>query len=201
MTPVRRLALAAAAALVAVTALSACSPQTAGSAATVGDTRITEQQLAAEVAAIQEAKGQDVTASDPAVVQQTLGRLVTKQLIDDLVAKEGLVITQGQLDEQMANFEGQAGGREALEKLFIEQNVAPSQLESMVRLQVQAQQLGIKLDPSGSAEQQGQAVFAAAAKLSDELGTQVSPRYGTWDPQRLGVGPVANDLSTPPALG
>lgn len=201
MTPVRRLALAAAAAVAAVSVLSGCANQTAGSAATVGDTRITEQQLATEVAAVQVAKGQPANAADLDLTQQTLGRLVTRELIDELATREGVVVTQGQIDEQLANYEGQAGSRDALEKLFIEQNVAPSQLESIVRLQVQAQELGIAINPRGSAEEQGQAVFTAASELSNELDTRVSPRYGTWDPTRLAVGEFANDLSTPPAIG
>ena len=80
-------------------------------------------------------------------------------------------------------------------------NVAPSQLESIIRLQLQAQDLGIALNPSGSAEEQGRAVFEAAGALSEELQTTVSPRYGTWDPATLALGPTPDDLSAPPALG
>ena len=203
MTSARRprILLAAAAVAAAAILLTACGNQEAGSAATLGDTRITEQALASEVEAVLAAKGQPVTASDPALPAQMLSRMITIELINTLAERNGIVTTQGQIDEQLANYDAQAGGRPAVEKLFIEQGVAPSQIESIIRLNSQAQELGIKLDPKGSAEQQGQAVVDAAVALSQELDTTVSPRYGTWDAKSLRLGPTPNDISSPPALG
>jgi hypothetical protein len=200
MIRARRL-VAAAAAATAILALSACSDQTAGSAALLGDTRITDQQLTAQVEDVLVAKGQPATSSDQNLVQQTLGRMITIELVDRLAAREGVSVTQGQIDEQVANYTGQAGSEQAMQDLFIQENVAPSQVEAFVKLQIQAQDLGIKLDPHGSAEEQGAAVFEAASALSVDLDTTVSPRYGTWDPASLAVGAVPSDLSTPPALG
>lgn len=201
MTRTRRLTIAVASAAVAVAALAGCSSTTAGAAATIGDTRISEQELASQVQAIQVAKGQPANAPDASLTQQALGRLITIELLDRLAAREGVVITQGMVDEQVANYEGQAGDRQQLEQLFLEQNVAPSQLEDIIRLQVTAQQLGIALNPRGSAEEQGQAVFDAASALSTELETTVSPRFGLWDPTALRVGGVSSDLSVPPTAG
>jgi hypothetical protein len=147
------------------------------------------------------AKGQPSTASDPSLVQQTLGRMITIELVDRVAAQEGVVVTEGQIDEFLANYDSQLGGRDAVEQQLIQQNISPSMIRSIVKLQMQAQALGIKLDPRGSAEEQGTAVFNAVVKLSDELDTTVSPRYGTWDPTQLQVGPVPNDLSSPPTLG
>jgi hypothetical protein len=203
MTSARRprIILAAAAITAAALLLTGCGSQQAGSAATLGDTRITEQALTTEVQAVLAAKGQPVTAADPALPASMLGRMITIQLIDTLAQRNGIVTTQGQIDEQLASYDAQAGDRAAVEKLFIEQGVAPSQIESIVRLNSQAQDLGVKLDPTGTAEQQGQAVVDAAVALSEELDTTVSPRYGTWDAKALKLGPTPNDLSTPPALG
>ena len=203
MTSPRRSRLALAAAAVAATALllSGCAGQQAGSAATVGDTRISEQALTAQVEDILVAKGQPTTSKDQSLVTQTLGRMITKELVDRLAVREGVEITQGKIDEVLANYQGQVGGEQAVLDLFIQENVAPSQLESLIRLQLQAQDLGIALDPRGSAEEQGKAVFDAAGALSEELNTTVSPRYGTWDPSSLSLGPTSDDLSAPPALG
>ena len=198
MTRARRLTIIAASAAMAVAVLAGCSNSPAGAAATLGDTRISEQELASVVQDVQVAKGQPANAPDESLTQQMLGRLITMELLDRLTAQEGVVVTQGMIDEQLANYEGQAGDRQKLEQLFIEQNVAPSQLDDIVRLQVQAQELGIKLNPRGSAEEQGQAVFDAAAQLSSELETTVSPRFGLWDPTALRVGGTTSDLSTPP---
>jgi hypothetical protein len=201
MTSVRRLALAAATAAVAVLALSACGNAPAGAAATLGDTRISEQELTAQVEEILQAKGQPADSEDASLVQQTLGRMITTQLVDTLAEREGVEVTQGQIDEEFANYAAQVGGEQALEELFLAENVAPSQLESIIRLQIQAQLVGIALAPEGSADEQGAAVFEAAALLSDELDTTVSPRFGTWDPNTLSLGPTPDDLAAPPALG
>ncbi|MBI1351960.1 MAG: hypothetical protein GC156_12675 [Actinomycetales bacterium] len=200
MKPVRRLVLAAAAATMSVLALSACSTPAAGDAATMGSTGVPDDSLRNQVEAVLVAKGQPTTTEDQPLVQQTLSRMVTSYLVDTLAQREGVTVTEGQIDELLANYDGQVGSRAKVEQVFIEQNVAPSQIRTMLRLQMQAQDLGIKLDPHGSANEQGQAVFDAVVKLSEELDTTVSPRYGTWNDQTLSVGPVPTDLSVPPVL-
>ena len=198
MTSTRRLALAAATALLAVTALSACGNQPAGAAATFGDSRISEQQLADEVAAIQEAKGEPIEAADSTLVQRTLSRMLTIKIVDELAAQRGVVVTQGQVDALLAQYEEQVGGAQQLEETLISQDVAPSQVQDMARLQVQAQAVGADLDPTGTPDEQSQAVFEAAALLSADLDTTVAPRFGTWDPQGLTISASPDDLSTPP---
>jgi PBP1b-binding outer membrane lipoprotein LpoB len=201
MTSVRRLTLAATA-LATATAilLTGCANQEAGAAATFTDGRIAESDLTSAVAAVLEAKGQATTTSDLNLVQQTLGRMITQRLVSELAEQEGVEITQGMLDEMRVNYEGQVGSPEALEQAFLQENVAPSQLEAVLRLQLQAQELGYVFNPRGSAEEQGLAVFEAVTALSEELETNVSPRFGTWDPTTLSLGAVPNDLAAPPTL-
>jgi len=201
MTSVRRLTLAAAAlATAASVILSGCANQEAGAAATFSDGRIAESDLTSAVAAVLEAKGQATTTPDLILVQQTLGRMITQRLVSELAEREGVEISQGKLDEMRVNYEEQIGGPEALEQAFLQENVAPSQLEAVLRLQLQAQELGYLLNPRGSAEEQGTAVFEAVSTLSEELDTTVSPRFGSWDPTTLSLGAVPNDLSTVPSL-
>ncbi len=199
MSAVPRRAIVAAALLGATVVLSACSAQEAGSAATLGDSRITEDQLTTAVQDVLVAQGQPSDTPDAAVTTQTLGRMIVVDLVDTLATREGIQISEGRIDEQIAAYIGQAGDQAAMESTFIQQGVAPSQIESVIRLNLQAQDLGVKLDPSGTAEEQGAAVFAAVTALSDELDVTSSPRYGTWDPTLLQVGPIPDDLSTPPS--
>ncbi len=201
MTPARRLTIAAAAlAASAALVLTGCSNQDAGSAATFSDGRISEADLNAQVSEVLEAKGQTDTTEDPVLVQQTLGRMITTRLIDQLADDSGITVTQGEIDSMIANYESQLGGAESLRIAFLSENVAPSQIESFLRLQLQAQALGIELNPRGSAEEQGMAVYEAVSEYSQEVDTTVSPRFGTWDPQSLSLGPVPNDLSVPPLV-
>lgn len=201
MTPARRLTVAVAAlAASAAVVLTGCSTQDAGSAATFTDGRISQAQLSDQVEAILEAKGQSSTTEDPVLVQQTLGRMITSRLVDQLAADAGVEVTQGDIDSMLVDYESQLGGSEALRIAFVSENVAPEQIESFLRLQIQAQALGIELNPRGSAEEQGQAVYEAVSTYSQQVETTVSPRFGTWDVQTLSLGPVPNDLSTPPLV-
>ena len=93
MTPVRRLALAAAALTASVAILSGCANQEAGSAATFSDGRISESTLQTAVAEILTAKGQSASTPDAALLQQTLGRLITQRLVDELATREGIEIS------------------------------------------------------------------------------------------------------------
>lgn len=201
MTSARRLTLAAAAlATTAVVILTGCANQEAGSAATFSNGRIAESDLNSAVAAVLEAKGQATSTPDLILVQQTLGRMITQRLVSELAAQEGIEITQGQLDEIRVSYEEQVGSPEALEQAFLQENVAPSQLEAVLRLQLEAQELGYVFNPRGSAEEQGVAVFEQVSALSEELETTVSPRFGSWDPTTLSLGPAPSDLSAPPSL-
>ena len=199
--PSARHAMAAVALAVAGLLVTACGSQTAGSAATFGDSRITETQLTTTVQEILSAKGQPVDSTDQTLTSQTLSRMITLELVDILATREGIEITQGAIDQELAAYDAQVGGRAEVEKVFVEQGIAPSQIESIVRMNLQAQALGLALAPEGSAEEQGQAVFDAVNALSVELDTTASPRFGTWDAGTLSLGPVPDDLSTPPSLG
>ena len=63
-----------------------------------------------------------------------------------------------------------------------------------------AQLLGQALAPQAGIEGQSDAVVAAIIETSLVVGTEVSPRFGTWEPTKLTIGPVPNDLSVLPAL-
>ncbi len=203
MTKVRNRRTAAAAALLAagllITGCTTSAPQ-AGAAATLGDSRITEQQLTDQVQAILVAQRQPVDTPNAQLTAQTLSRMISLELVNKLAITHGVVITQGDIDQQLSQFDQQAGGRDQVLKIFAEQGVAPNQINAVVRLDLQAQQLGVKLDPHGSAEQQGAALVNEVAKLSKDLGVEASPRFGTWDPLSLQITPGGSDLTAPPAL-
>jgi hypothetical protein len=199
--PSARHALAAAALAVGAVLLSACGGQTAGSAATFGDSRITEEKLSSTVQEILVAQGQPATTADTTIPSQTLGLMLTMQMVDIAAGRAGVSITQGAIDQAVAQAESQAGSHEALIQSIVDQGVAPSQLEDIVRLQLQASALGVKLLPDGTQAEQSDAAFKAVSALSAELNVTASPRYGTWDAAALTLGPVPNDLSSPPALG
>jgi hypothetical protein len=187
----------AAIAIVAVLALSACSGQTAGSAAIVGDTRITDETISAEVENLLTAQGKSLDDASPSMMATALGRAVTTELVDQVATKEGVTVNAGEIDAVLDAYGEQAGGLAEFEKYLLTQDVAPDQITSIIRLNIQVEKLGLKLAPNESPDMQSLAVFQIVGKYSEEVGVEISPRYGSWDPANLTIGPPPDDLSTP----
>lgn len=187
----------AALALVAVAALAAACAPKPGAAAIVGSDRISEAQLTSVVQETLVGLGQPKDQPADQLTGQALQRLVTIALVNQLAAQEGVAVTQGEVDGLLRQYEAQAGGREQMLQTFITQNVAPSMIEPLVRLNIQASKLGQKLAPAGDANAQSQAVVDALAALSTEEGTEIAPRFGTWDASKIAIVPAADDVSVP----
>ena len=184
---------------VATIALAACGTPTPGAAAVVGDSRISEADLTTQVQAVLAAQGKALDSTDPELTSSTLDRLVKAELVDLLAHEAGITITQGQIDAELQAYATQAGGQSEVERIFLEQGIAPSQIPAVVVLNLQANALGAALAPSADQQAQGQALVQAITILSQAIKTEVSPRYGTWDAASLQVGAVPDDLSVPAA--
>lgn len=186
----------AALALVAVLGLAACGTQPAGSAAVVGDTRISQSDVTAEVESVLTAQGRSPEEAAPGLMTTTLDRRITTELVDQLATREGVEVTQGEIDSVLAIYSERAGSAQEFESYLLSQDVAPSQIQGIIRLNLQVEKLGQILAPGQAPDVQSLAVFQTAAQLSEEIGVEVSPRYGTWDGPNLSVGPIPDDLST-----
>jgi hypothetical protein len=175
--------------------LAACG--NAGAAAVVGNERITDVQVAEIVEETLTAQGQPKDTPADQLTGQVLQRLVTITLVDQLAEQEGVVATQGEIDGLTRQYEAQAGGPEQVVQTFVQQNVAPSMIAPLIRLNILATKLGRQLAPTADQNGQTQAVVLALGALSEEEGTSVAPRYGTWSAAELSLGPVSDDLSIP----
>lgn len=196
MSSSKRWAVVGALGAVAVV-LSGCGSASPGAAAVVGEDRISERELTREVEQVLRAQGRPSDSASEALVVTTLNRMITTSLIDQLAEIEGVDVSQGELDATVAEYVDATGGREAFEEVLVQQDLAPESIDDLFRVNLLAQKLGFQLDPMGSPESQSTTVFVAVSALSEEVGTSVSPRYGTWDPAMLSVGALGNDLSIP----
>ena len=198
VTAARRLTALSAVLVVAVLGLSACDPKEAGSAAVVGGTRITETQLDANARDVTDrlhAAGADVPSTDQ-LLRAQLEVLVDTTLVEEAARREGITVTQGEVDELIQ----QAGGRSTVEKqLLTQQNLwlAPDHVDALARSVLIQRALGERLAPTGDSTAQSDAVTKYMGQLSDELGVDISPRYGVWDSSQLHIGTPPNDLSSP----
>lgn len=177
--------------------VSGCGSASPGAAAVVGDDRISERQLTEKVEQVLQAQGRPVDSSSEALVVTTLDRMITTSLVEQFAEQEDVEVTQGELDATLAQYAEATGGQEAFEELLLQQDLAPESIEDLFRVNILAQKLGMELDPMGSPEAQSTAVLAAVAEFSQEVGTTVSPRYGSWDAATLSIGATGNDLSVP----
>ena len=64
----------------------------------------------------------------------------------------GVTISQGQIDSAIAQYIAQAGSQKAVDQSLATNGLAPSQLPSIVRINLQAQAIAKKLAPQGSAQ-------------------------------------------------
>ena len=184
-------------ALAASLALAGCAGLgDAGSAATVGAVQISTEELASQTEAIQEQRGVPAGAPDTALTLGVLQRLVITELVAQAAAAQSITVTQGEIDAAIAEFEAQLGGAEALRAAYLDSNVPAQGIERQVELSLQVQLLGATLAPDADPNGQQQAVVQYVTGFGLQEGIEVSPRFGTWDPGTLTVGPLPSDLST-----
>jgi foldase protein PrsA len=144
----RRLALIVTAGLAAVT-LTGCgdAPVRAGAAATVGDLRITTDQLNGLVTrGLADPQAQQQLGADKAAFQrQTLSRLINHEVLAEAAKQAGVKITPGAIDAKLADFERQAGGAQQLEQQAAQNGIAKQDLRRFISDIVLNEALGDKL--------------------------------------------------------
>ena len=100
-----------AAVLVLAAVLAACgNTASAGDAAVIGSARITTDDLAATVAEVQEALGTTPGAPDEGLVVDILQREIITELVAQSAQREGISLTQGQIDAKRAETAAGVGG-------------------------------------------------------------------------------------------
>jgi len=180
--------------------LSGCSTPTAGAAAVVGDQRISESTLNEKVQAVLALQGLPSTDSSNELITNTLDQMITEILVNELASREKIEVTQGEIDNLRLQYITQAGGSEAFEAQIGQQGIAIQDVDPIIAVNLQVSKLGDVLAPNAEPDAKSAAVFVAISELSSELGTEVSPRFGIWDPENLTVGPSDNSLSEPQSV-
>lgn len=195
----------AAAVVVAVAAtllLTACNPAQAGAAALVGDVRITETQVNQAAADALAAATKDPNAAPGGLdsstfLRQNTNRLITSELLAIAAQREGITVTQPEIDGVIAQAAGGTAAESFQAQIAAQFAVPPAELESFVHDFVVRQKLGAKLAPSGDSTAQRAAADAYLVQLADEVGVTVSPRYGHWNSETALIDDDLNDLSVP----
>lgn len=173
-------------------AIAGCGPALSGSAAVVGEERLTDSALSETTTQLTQKLGIPESAQ---VSQVVLSRWVVAELIDELAVRRGVEVTKGAVDQSISEETERAGGREALEQSALQAGVVPEMIPDVVRTTLLIDQLS-KISVTGDDPTGQTGLLVQVQQLSEELQPQVSPRFGTWDAEQLTVGALPDDLST-----
>ncbi|MFI0351489.1 hypothetical protein [Actinomadura sp. 9N407] len=208
---------AAAAALVAAVALAGCGggPLKMGAAALVGDDRIAVSTLDTAVTDWQREFRADPVAnqlrSDPRMQDQrngsepltesdlrdALDMLVYFRIGDEVARRNGVTVSQGQIDQIVAALE-QRGGADSL----VRSRGLPARhardLAKVIGVEtLVAQKYGASPDPR-AAEQNAGAQRQTARQFvetAEGMKIRVNPRFGSFEPAKIAITPVKYTLS------
>ena len=182
----------------ALLAIAGCSPTQAGAAATIGHERITTSQLDATVNNLRGAlNGNDPQGSTAAsTVTSVLQIMVNDRLFHIAATKNSIVILPTEVASSRATLESQNGGKANFESSAAKNGIPPTMIDTILESNAILNRLGKQLVPKGTSAQQQVALRLYLTKLSAELNTKVSPRYGTWDSTRLAIVPNSNAVSS-----
>ncbi len=199
----RRLVVVPITVAAALLAIAGCSPTQAGSAATMGNARITTQQLDTKVNDLHAVlKGAEPQSAKPAkTVAYVLQTMITNRLIFVAAVKQNIKVLPTEVAAARATLESNNGGKAGLDKLAANQGIPPSQVDAILASNAIIQRLGAQLAPTGTTQQRNTAVNKYLSGLSVELKTTVSPRYGAWDSTSLSIVPAPDSVSSPAPSG
>ncbi|MEX2973165.1 SurA N-terminal domain-containing protein [Streptomyces sp. C184] len=193
----RRTALsvsATAALLAAAPLLAACGGAAhPGAAAIVDGKRITVSQLQAKVKDVRAAQAESPQGSE--LVMNT-GRLslatLNGMIFDEVLARSakdaGVTVNRADVQRWRSDAERQAGGAERLQAMWLQQGIAPDEIDTMVRNQLLLDGVAKHLGADRGKPQGQQKLARALAKTSRSMGIDVNPRFGKWDDQQVILG-------------
>jgi peptidyl-prolyl cis-trans isomerase SurA len=191
--------------------LAACAPVQAGSAAIVGNQRITVSSLDTQVSnwtVAAKPYGNSLpvtTANAPAAV---LSWLIRFEVMDQVAASNGISVTQAQSQAALSSLSAAAtqAGASSTSMLLIANGISPQMFPQVGQWEAQRTAYGLKAsggkEPTSTAEQNAftAAVTKAQCTAAESLNIQVSPQFGRLDytTAMFNVVPADNMLSRPP---
>jgi hypothetical protein len=191
--------------ILGVAVLTGCSdsPKLAGSAVVINGKVIPASAVAERVDKVRA----QIQVTDPALIsevpsliqinQRAVDHFVRASLFEEAVAREGIKVTDRDVaayrDEVFAQY-----SKESIEAQLAAQNAVPADdVEGFMREIMIQRILMEKLAPGADNQTQFVAMADYLTALSDELGVELNPRFGTWDPSNLISTPGDETLAVP----
>ena len=179
--------------------LTGCSQ--VGTAATLGDTKITQATVQSSIDAIIAAR----VGVDTSQMQLESGEALNRgqlrfHLFTALLRATGeeleLTVSKAEIDTRRQSIIEQVGGVESLPTALVGAGIAPNDLDIYIEAMIVSDKISQALTGSGVSEADlGAAVQKLVVAKAKELGVTVNPRYGKWDGDVADV--VAIDSASP----
>ena len=191
--------------ILGVAVLTGCSdsPKLAGSAVVINGKVIPASAVAERVDKVRA----QIQVTDPSLIsevpsliqinQRAVDHFVRASLFEEVVAREGITVTERDVaayrDEVFAQY-----AKESVEAQLVSQNAVPADDVDGFMYEVMVQRILMeKLAPGADNQTQFLAMTDYLTALSEELGVELNPRFGKWDPSNLISTPGDETLSVP----
>ena len=165
--------------------LTACD---AGTAAQIGDTKISTNTVQARIAEINAERQNYDTSQMQLSVGEELNRteirfLVISEIFTKIAAKSGMKITQAMKDAKKADIYSALGGADQLGQALVAAQMAPSDFDLYIEAVLISDQLSKNAIAAGVAEAEvGNAVQQLVLALTKTEKVKINPQFGYWDP-------------------
>jgi NurA-like 5'-3' nuclease len=167
--------------------LTACD---AGTAAQIGDTKISISTVQTRIAEINAERTKYDTSQMELSVGEELNRtevrfLLISEIFKKLADKSGTKITQAMKDAKKASILNSLGGSDQLGQALVSAQMAPSDFDLYIEAVLISDELSKKAIAAGISETEvGTAVQQLVKELTKTEKVKINPQYGTWDPNQ-----------------
>jgi len=185
-----RRVLAATLCAVAAVPLAGCNADEVGAAAVVGGDRITISELQQQVRDLAESapEGGSATGDQENLQLTILERMIQHELLSEVARAEGVEVSEAEVDTYIQEQIVPQAPDGDLTPLLAQNGYTEETFREAVRDQITADELSERLG--------GQEAFVQAlGDTADEIGVEVSPRYGSWS--GVNLEPASGSISEP----
>jgi SurA N-terminal domain len=192
-----RLFAAGAAMLGLALGVGGCASSPPGAAAVVGSTRIEQATVGEQMRSVNELTGRPAEEASPELARTIVSYDVGYELVEQTAQQLQTVVPQATLDQVYSQQVSRLGGEQQLQEAAAQQGIAPGNLRRDLKTQLLVTAIANKVAPGLAQDQQQARLVEAIAAVAAQIGVDVAPKYGQWDPQTLQITAPSDPVSRP----
>lgn len=177
--------------------LMGCSTQNPGTAAYVGEKRITVAELDAYLKELREIIPVETNDKGSTQIRTVLALIIIGEIIETAQRNTDAQLDQNLITGDYQALEQDVGGKDALFLFAANRDVPPSLIYKVLEQNRLIEAVGRALAPDETEADQNDEASAYILDLAEQIKITVNPRYGAWDSKDGSISPPANILSEP----